>query len=102
MSRKEKQLKSAYELAMERLQEKDREQGVKESAPLTDAQKARIAELRQEAKAKRAEVEILRDQRFAEAAGDPEKLEEQKRNYETDLRRIDAWINEAIAEVKTG
>jgi hypothetical protein len=102
MSGKDKQLKSAYELAMERLKAKDREQGIEESVPLTDAQKRRIAELRQEAKAKRAEVEILREQRFAETEGDPEKLEEEKRNYETDLRRIDAWLDEAIAGVKSG
>ena len=38
--------KSAYELAMERLRQKDREAGVEER-PLTDQQKAAIAEARQ-------------------------------------------------------
>ncbi len=37
--------KSAYELAMERLRRKDAEEGV-ERAPVTDAQKAAIAEIR--------------------------------------------------------
>ena len=53
----DKPLKSAYELTMERLRAKDREQGVEQQV-LTDAQKAEIARLRQETKAKLAEIEI--------------------------------------------
>ena len=94
------ELKSAYELAMERLAKQDKDAGVEERKPLTDEQKARIAALRQEAEAKRAEVQILRDERFAAAAGDPAKLEEEKQNYETDLRRIESWLEEKVAEVR--
>ena len=50
--------KSAYELAMERLRKKDREEGVVER-PLTDDQKAEIAEVRKVYEAKVAEREIL-------------------------------------------
>ena len=50
--------KSAYELAMERLRQKDREAGVPER-PLSDAQKAKIAEIRSFYDAKLAEREIL-------------------------------------------
>ncbi|HWC04973.1 MAG TPA: hypothetical protein VHF87_19650 [Methylomirabilota bacterium] len=50
--------KSAYELAMERLRQKDKEGGVVER-PLTDAQKAEIAEARRVHDAKAAEREIL-------------------------------------------
>ena len=50
--------KSAFELAMERLREKDKEGGVVER-PLTDAQKAAIAEARNIYDAKMAEREIL-------------------------------------------
>jgi len=50
--------KSALELAMERLREKDREEGVVER-PLTEAQKAAIAEARTVHEAKVAEREIL-------------------------------------------
>jgi len=50
--------KSAYELAMERLRQKDKEAGVDER-PLTDEQKAALAEARQFYEAKVAEREIL-------------------------------------------
>jgi hypothetical protein len=50
--------KSAYELAMERLRQKDQEGGVVER-PLSDAQKAAIAEARRVYEAKMAEREIL-------------------------------------------
>jgi hypothetical protein len=50
--------KSAYELAMERLRRKDSEAGVVER-PLTDEQKAAIAEVRKVYEAKVAEREIL-------------------------------------------
>ena len=52
--------KSALELAMERLQKKDADAGI-ETRPLTDAQKAQIADIRQIATAKIAE---LNPQRF--------------------------------------
>ena len=60
-------LKSAYELAMERLQAEDRERGVEESTPLTDEQKKAITELRGQAQAKQAETEILHDKELANA-----------------------------------
>src|SRR5439155_778934 len=50
--------KSAYELAMERLRQKDKEASV-DDRPLTDEQKAAIAEARQFYTAKVAEREIL-------------------------------------------
>ena len=94
------ELKSAFELAMERLQQQDREDGVETRKPLSDDQKRRIAELRQEAEAKKAELKILRDQRFAAVAGDPEKLREEKEHYDTDVRRVDSWLEEKLAEVR--
>ena len=97
-----KELKSSYELAMERLQKSDRDQGV-ERKSLTDQQKARITELRQEAKAKRAEIEILRSDRNASSAEvDPQKLVEAEEHSQIDLRRIESWLESQIAEVKNG
>lgn len=52
------QLKSAYDLAMERFKKKDAEAGVVHQ-PVTDDQKAAIAELRSQYQAKIAELEIL-------------------------------------------
>jgi len=95
----EDRLKSAYEVAMERLRAEDRNRGVEPARPLTKAQKKRIAELRQEAKAKLAELEILRGkQRSAEA--DPEKLAEMDEHYQIDRRRVESQLESAIARVK--
>ena len=58
--------KSAYELAMERLRQKDAEAGVVER-PLTDEQKAAIAEARKVYEARVAEREILHRDALAKA-----------------------------------
>ena len=50
--------KTAYELAMERLKNRDAEAGIEHKA-LTDEQKARIGEIRNFYQAKLAEVEVL-------------------------------------------
>lgn len=50
--------KSAYELAMERLKKKDADAGI-ETRPLTDKQKADIAEVRSFYGSKIAEQEVL-------------------------------------------
>jgi hypothetical protein len=92
-------LKSAYELAMDRLRAEDRDRGVEPDRPLTAAQKKRITELRQEAKAKLAELEILHHkQRSAEA--EPEKLAEMDEHYKIDRRRVESHCESAIARVK--
>ena len=51
-------LKSSYELAMERFQKKDAEAGIVHT-PLSDEQKAAMAEIRTRYQAKTAELEIL-------------------------------------------
>jgi hypothetical protein len=70
--------KSAYELAMERLRQKDKEGGVVER-PLNDEQKKAIADARRVYEAKVAEREILhRDAlRRAQTAEDVQKLNEE-------------------------
>lgn len=65
--------KTAYELILERLKQKDRAEGVSERA-LSEKQKARIAELRKVYEAKLAEREILH-QADRRKAADPEALE---------------------------
>ena len=56
-------MKTAYELAMERLRKSDREAGVEER-PLTDQQKAQIAEVRSLYKAKIAQEEVMHESRL--------------------------------------
>jgi hypothetical protein len=90
--------KSAYDLAMERLRQKDREAGVAET-PLTDEQKAAIAEARQVYQARVAEREILhRDAlRKAQSREEVEKLEAE---LARDRDRLASDRDRKIAEVK--
>ena len=79
--------KSAYELALERLRRKDREEGVEER-PLSDEQRARIADLRRVYEARLAEREILHHSSLRKAAGDPEAVEKLEEEYRRDRERI--------------
>lgn len=79
-------MKSAYELAMERLEQQS------PTAKLSDAQKAEIAEIDSLFKAKIAEREVfLRDQLTkAQAAGKYQEIEELEQELARELRRINA------------
>jgi hypothetical protein len=94
-------LKSAYDLAMERLRAQDREAGVEDSKPLSKKQKEAIAELRRKARARLAELEILHRKDLATAA-DPEKLTELEERYETDRRRVASSLESGVARVRRG
>lgn len=96
----DKEPKSAYEIAMERLRAKDRAAGIEEPKSLTDEEKQRIAELRAEARAKIAELEIFRGTRIEEAAGDPEKLAEIEKHYRIDRERIGSRLESEIRKVR--
>ena len=58
-------MKTAYELAMERLRKSDLEAGIEEH-PLTGAQKAAIAEVRSIYKAKVAQEEVMHESKLRE------------------------------------
>ena len=89
-------MKSAYELAMERLN--------KQSPPvrLTEQQKKEIAELESKYKAKIAEREIsLKDQIVAAAvAGDAEKLEKLEEELARGRRKLQAELEEKKDQVR--
>jgi len=90
--------KSAYELAMERLRQQDREAGVEER-PLTDEQKAAIAEARQVYQARMAEREILHRDALhkAQTREEVEKLESE---LARDRDRLASDRDRKIAEIK--
>ena len=94
-------LKSAFDLAMERLQAEDRDQGVT-AKPLSDEQKKRIAEARAEGKAKLAELEILHGKNLAATQGDPEKIAETEEHYRIDRERAESHTESAVARIKNG
>ena len=89
-------LKSAYELAMERLRAQDK--GRRE--PLTDEQKAEIARLRQEAEAKLAEMQILHRDELAAAAEDPAAVQKIEEHYQIDRRRVESNLESSVERVR--
>ena len=94
--------KSAYELAMERLRQKDREAGVEER-PLTEQQKTAIAEARQVYQARMAEREILHKSTLRRAEGaEPEALEALEAEYRRDRERLLSERDRKIDEARAG
>ena len=87
----EKKIKSALELAMERL---DAESGATPS--LSDEQKAEIAEIDKRTQAKLAEMQIMHQKNLADAAGDYGKIME----LEDAMRRGQQKLEESAEEEK--
>jgi hypothetical protein len=89
--------KSAFELAMERLKKKDADAGV-ERQPVTDAQKAAIAEIRNLYESKLAEQELLHQGRMR-ATMDPAEHATAEQEYRRERERLtsarDAKIEKA-------
>ncbi len=95
----EDRLKSAYELAMERFQKKDAEAGV-ERQPLTDEQKAAIAEVRSRYQAKIAELEILHRSTIAGMV-DPAARESAEQDYRSERGRLERERDAKIEQART-
>jgi hypothetical protein len=93
----EKALKSSFDLAMERLRKKDADAGV-ERKPVTDAQKAAVAEIRNLYEARLAEVDVLFSSQLR-AMVDPGEREAREDQYRRDRERLtserDAKIDKA-------
>ena len=87
--------KSAYELAMERLKKDDAEAGV-ERQPVTDAQKAAIAEIRNFYESKLAEAELLHEG-MMRMVGDPGEAAAAVQAYRYERERL---TNERDAKIE--
>jgi hypothetical protein len=92
--------KSAYDLTMERLLAADRESGVEET-PLTEPQKAAIAEARGVATSRLAEREILYRAAMRQTA-DPAEREKAAEEYQIDRKRIEDDRDRAIEAIRRG
>ena len=92
--------KSALEIAMARLRQKDADSGESEQ-PLTDEQKARIAEVRQAAQAKLAQEDIMFKSSLAQS-WDPEARATLEANYRRDVQRIQDDRDSKIAKIRRG
>src|SRR5262245_35779549 len=90
--------KSAYELAIERLRKKDRDEGVEER-PLSPEQRAAIAEVRKVYDAKLAEREIFHRDAVRKAR-DADALAVLEEEYRIDRERIGGERDRKIAEIR--
>lgn len=96
----DKPLKSALELAMERLRRKDADAGV-ETRPLTDAQKAAIAEIRSFYQAKIAQEEVLQQSKLR-STFDPAERETIESNLRRERERLTSERDAKIEKVRRG
>ena len=95
----DKPLKSALELAMERLKKKDADAGI-ESRPVTDAQKAAIAEARNFYESKLAETEVLHQSKLRKTF-DPTERDTLEQEYRRDRERLTTERNAKIEKLRT-
>ena len=90
--------KSAYELAMERLKKRDEEAGVT-MRPVTDAQKAAIAEIRNFYEAKLAEAEVLYQSKMR-VLMDPQAREVLDQEYRRDRERLTSERDNKVRKIR--
>jgi len=90
--------RSALEIAMERLRRKDVEQGI-EHRPLTDAQKAEIAEVRSRYEAKLAQEEVMHASTLAKVR-EPEAREALEREYRRTRERLMAERDAKVDRIR--
>jgi hypothetical protein len=91
----DKAVKSAYELAMERFKKQDKDAGI-ERTPLTNEQKAAIAEIRNFYEAKLAEADLLHQDKLLTTL-DPAERTARDDEYRRDRERLS---NERDAKIE--
>ncbi|MEI7730819.1 MAG: hypothetical protein WCO56_14695 [Verrucomicrobiota bacterium] len=91
-------MKSAYELAMERLSKQS------PTVKVTDKQKKRLAELEAEYKAKVADREIFIKGKLAKAydKGDPEEVQQLEKQLVSDRKTFQNELEEKKEQVRQG
>jgi hypothetical protein len=89
-------MKSAYELAMERLEAKSPTQ------KLTDTQRAEIAEIDSLFQSKIAERRLLIDSEITNSNGNPMEIEALKKQLSSEIRRLEEEAESRKERVRTG
>ena len=92
--------KSSLELVMERLRKKDAEAGITET-PLTDAQRAAIAEARSVHDARVAERRIMHSSAVVKTV-DPEERQALDDAFRRDLERFESDRDSKIRKIREG
>jgi hypothetical protein len=91
--------KSAYELAMERLRKQDADAGV-ERRPVSDAQRAAIAEIRNFYEAKLAELDVMHQSKMR-ASVDPEARAALEQDFRRDRERLTTERDAKVEKART-
>jgi hypothetical protein len=91
-------MKTAYELAMERLKQKDADAGIA-STPVTDAQKTQIAEIRNFYEAKLAEAQVMHQSKL-KTVFDPAERDTLDQGYRRERERLSDERDRKIAKVR--
>ena len=94
----EKPLKSSLELAMERLAKKDADAGIS-STPITEAQKASIAEVRNFYEAKIAELEVLHQSKI-NGTFDPAERDTLNQQYRRERDHLNSQRDSKIEKLR--
>jgi hypothetical protein len=92
--------KSAYELAMERLRKKDEDEGIT-VVPLTDEQRAQIAEVRSFYEAKIAEQKVLHESAMRRTL-DPAERDTLVEQYRRELEHFTSARDAKIERIRRG
>lgn len=90
-------MKSAYELALERMSAQGIERPREDS--LTDAQRHELADVRRRAEAKLAELEILHRDKMTRL-GDPTARAEQEEFFRNEREHIEADRERKVADIR--
>ena len=91
-------MKTAYELAMERLEKKDKEAGI-ESKPVTDTQKAQIAEVRNFYEARLAEAQVMHQSKLKTVV-DPSERETVELEYRRERERLSDERDRKVEKIR--
>ncbi len=90
-------MKSAYEIALERLEQLGIEKPSSEA--MTDEARAEVAEIRGRARAELANLEILHRDRLAKLP-DPETRHQEEQDYLSERARIESRCDRAVAKLR--
>ncbi len=92
------ELKSAWELALDRLRARDG----RDVAVLTERQKRAIAEVRESFRRRRAEAQVLHEQAMRKAAGkgDRERMALLAEEHRRDLERLEQEERRRVQEIR--
>ena len=90
-------MKSAYELALERMEQQGIERPREEA--LSKAEREQVAEARRKAEAKIAEMEILHKGNLAKTA-DPAEREKLEKEFQHERRRVEERCEREIGRIR--